>query len=156
MIDSTLIIVAVVVVLGAGIVAYLLGEIKSLKKELSSARDRSERSENPLQILSAPPGGTGKAVSPKIIEIEKQLDEIDEKLDWTKEQHLKSGTDRKALEAQYSNLIGQMVDFFVSENDSNVYENISSLTGEHDVSREGLQRSKKASSGFWKKSGTQL
>ena len=153
--DSALVvgIIAVVVLVIAGGVAYLIGKIKMYRKALAeqmketmrlgqlNAQAEQERQRNSTDVLvMSIPEHASKPVSPKILEIEQELDTITSTLEF--DAHKRPGSDeRRELEKRYDELISTLVTHFVHEADHHILTSLSGDSNER-TQGEGVQGSK--------------
>jgi len=119
-----------------GGIAYLLGTIKSLQKALaevdatlktSQNQNQPVRDESSMSVMSVPGSIRDHTLSPKIIAIEKELDSITEKLDFTNTGQRLNTEERTKLENRYDALISEIVEHFIEEADRTLLK--TSLTG---------------------------
>lgn len=139
--DNTLFIVGISVfalLIGGGI-AYLLGKIKSLKGDISTLESDVKESKQETAVLKnrdnqpefmvmrTPASIDRDPTPPKVIELEKELDTIIEKLDtgWSispedrKQQVPKE--EKEVLRQRYDSIISQIVSEFLKDSDARFF-----------------------------------
>lgn len=125
--DLFLVVSSILGVLVAGMIAYLLGTIKALRATIKEKEKTDQRNIPDYAILRVLPV-IKQQDSPKIIELENEIDSITQKLDWDfeKDKRLR-GEDREKLEQRYDSIIHEIVDYFIKETDRELFNE--SLSG---------------------------